>query len=40
MELPVTVILGLAGKRRGIRNGELTAKAVNVMAPASLEFTR
>ena len=38
MELSVTIILGLAGKGRGIRNGELTAKAVNMMAPSELRI--
>ncbi|MHC1628403.1 MAG: radical SAM protein [Candidatus Nezhaarchaeales archaeon] len=38
IELSTTIILGLAGKGRGVRNGEMTAKAINAMKPDELRI--
>lgn len=38
IELSTTIILGLAGKGRGVRNGEMTAKAINAMRPDELRI--
>ena len=38
VELSLTVILGLAGRGRALRNAELTARAVNMMMPSELRI--
>ncbi|RLF07816.1 MAG: radical SAM protein [Thermoprotei archaeon] len=38
IELSTTIILGLAGKGRGVKNGEMTARAINAMRPDELRI--